>query len=87
MDYFDVTSASAGLCASAGLFMSVMGIGFCLSFAVAMPFLTKRYPTRAITSWSLLATSVLIVASAMASTMTLEWYLILRISITVAVSY
>ena len=52
-----------------------------------MPFLTKRYSIRAITSWSLLATSVLIVASAVAPTMILEWYLTLLISITVAVSY
>ena len=81
MDSFNVTSLSASL------FMSVMGLGFCLSFAVAMPFLTKRYSIRAITSWSLLPTSVLILASAVAPTMILEWYLTLPISITVAVSY
>ena len=67
--------------------MSVMGFGFCLSFAVAMPLLTKRYSARAITSWSLLATSVLIAASAFAPTMILEWSLILPISVAVAVSY
>ena len=67
--------------------MSVMGIGFCLSFAVAMPFLTKRYSTRSITSWSLLITSVLLVASTFAPTMVFQWGLILPISIAVAVSY
>ena len=35
------------------LFMSVMGVGFCLSFAVAMPLLTKYFSTRAITERSL----------------------------------
>ena len=78
---FDATSTSASF------FMSVMGIGFCLSFAVAMPFLTKRYSTRAITSWSLLVTSVLLVASTFAPGMTVQWVLILPISIAVAVSY
>ena len=78
---FDATSTSASF------FMSVMGIGFCLSFAVAMPFLTKRYSTRSITSWSLLITSVLLVASTFAPTMAFQWGLILPISIAVAVSY
>lgn len=78
---FGVTSMDASS------FMSVMGVGFCLSFAVAMPFLTKRYSTRAITSWSLLVTSVLLVASTFAPGMTVQWVLILPISIAVAVSY
>ena len=69
------------------LFMSVMGIGFCLSFAVAMPFLTKRYSTRDITRWSLFFTAVFLVGSAFAPSMRLEWALILPISVAVAVSY
>ncbi|MPZ33016.1 MAG: MFS transporter [Rhodospirillales bacterium] len=71
----------------ASYFMSVMGIGFCVSFAVAMPLLTKYFTTRAITSWSLLGTSVLIAASAFAPSMLVQWMLILPISVAVAVSY
>jgi DHA1 family tetracycline resistance protein-like MFS transporter len=71
----------------ASLFMSVMGIGFCLSFAVAMPFLTKRYSTRDITRWSLFVTSAFLVGSVLAPSMLLEWVLILPISVAVAVSY
>jgi MFS transporter, DHA1 family, tetracycline resistance protein len=71
----------------ASLFMSVMGVGFCLSFAVAMPLLTKRYSTRDITRWSLFVTSALIAGSAFAPTMLIEWMLILPISIAVAVTY
>ena len=81
MDSFDVTSTSASF------FMSLMGFGPCLSFAVVMPLLRRRYSIRAIANWSLLATAVLIVASAAAPTMILEWCLILPISITLAVSY
>ena len=53
----------------ASYFMSVMGVGFCVSFAVAMPLLTKYCSTRAITSGSLIATSVLITISAFAPSM------------------
>jgi MFS transporter, DHA1 family, tetracycline resistance protein len=81
MDSFDVTSTNVSL------FMSLMGIGPCLSFAVAMPLLRRRYSTRAIASWSLLATALLIVASAFAPTMMLEWCLVLPTSITLATSY
>jgi MFS transporter, DHA1 family, tetracycline resistance protein len=81
MDSFDVTSTNVSL------FMSLMGIGPCLSFAVAMPLLRRRYSTRAIASWSLLATALLIVASAFAPTMMLEWCLVRPISITLATSY
>ncbi len=81
MDSFDVTSTNVSL------FMSLMGVGPCLSFAVILPLLRKRYFTRAIANWSLLATAVLIAASALAPTMMMEWCLILPISITLAISY
>ena len=81
MDSFDVTSTNVSL------FLSLMGVGPCISFAFAMPLLRRRYSPRAIASWSLLATAVLIVVSALAPTMILEWYLILPISITLAISY
>jgi len=71
----------------ASFFMSVMGVGFCLSFAVAMPLLTKYFSTRAITRWSLAVTAALIAASALAPSMLLEWLLIVPISVAVAVSY
>jgi len=73
--------------AETGLFMSVMGIGFCLSFAVVMPFLTGRFPNRRITFWSLVVTSILLAASTLVPTMLLQWLLILPLSIAVAVSY
>jgi hypothetical protein len=41
MDSFDVTSTNVSL------FMSLMGLGPCISFAVVMPLLRKRYSTRA----------------------------------------
>jgi len=75
MDRFDVTGTNASL------FMAVMGIGFCISFAAAMPLLTKRFSACAITSWSLLATSVFIVVSTFAPTMIVEWFIILPISV------
>jgi MFS transporter, DHA1 family, tetracycline resistance protein len=81
MDSFDLTSTNVSL------FMALMGLGPCLSFAVIMPSLRKRYSTRAIANWSLLATAVLMVASAVAPTMMLEWCLIVPISITSAISY
>ena len=81
MESFDVTSRNASF------FMSLMGLGFCVSFAVVMPLLRRRYSTRALASWSLLATALLIVASAFAPTMMLEWCLILPISMTLAISY
>ena len=81
MDSFDLTSTTVSL------FMSLMGLGPCISFAVAMPLLRRRYSTRTIASWSLLATALLVVASAFAPTMLLEWCLILPISMTLAISY
>jgi MFS transporter, DHA1 family, tetracycline resistance protein len=71
----------------ASYFMSVMGVGFCLSFAVAMPLLTKYCSTRAITSGSLIGTSILIAISVFAPSMLVQWILILPISVAVAVSY
>lgn len=71
----------------ASYFMSVMGVGFCVSFAVAMPLLTKYCSTRAITSGSLVGTSILIAISAFAPSMLVQWVLILPISVAVAVSY
>jgi MFS family permease len=71
----------------ASYFMSVMGVGFCVSFAVAMPLLAKFFSTRAITSGSLIATSILIAVSAFAPSMLVQWILILPISVAVAVSY
>jgi MFS transporter, DHA1 family, tetracycline resistance protein len=71
----------------ASYFMSVMGVGFCVSFAAAMPLLTKFFSTRAITSGSLIATSILIAVSAFAPSMLVQWILILPISVAVAVSY
>jgi hypothetical protein len=71
----------------ASLFMSVMGVGFCLSYAAAMPFLTKHYSTGDITQWSLLTTAALLAASAFSPWNLLEWILILPISVAVAVSY
>lgn len=73
--------------ASASYFMSVMGIGFCLSFAVAMPLLTRYFTARAIAFWSLVVTSALIAVSAFAPTMTAQWLVILPIAVSVAVSY
>jgi MFS transporter, DHA1 family, tetracycline resistance protein len=81
MESFDATSTSVSL------FMSLMGFGPCISFAVAMPLLRRRYSTRTIARWSLLATALLVVASAFAPTMLLEWWLILPISMTLAISY
>jgi len=71
----------------ASLFMSVMGIGFCLSFAVAIPILTQRFSNAAITRWSLFVTAALIAGSAFGPSMAVEWLLILPISAAVAVSY
>jgi MFS transporter, DHA1 family, tetracycline resistance protein len=72
---------------AASYFMSVMGIGFCLGFAVGMPFLTKYCSTRAITLWSLFGTAALIAVSALAPSMPVQWAVILPISVAVAVSY
>jgi DHA1 family tetracycline resistance protein-like MFS transporter len=71
----------------ASLFMSIMGIGFCLSFAVAMPLLGKYCSMRDITRWSLAATAALIAVSALAPSMLVQWLIILPISVAVAVSY
>lgn len=71
----------------ASYFMSVMGVGFCVSFAVAMPLLTRYCSTRAITSGSLIGTAILIAGSAFAPSMMVQWILILPISVAVAVSY
>ncbi|CAN5691852.1 MFS transporter [soil metagenome] len=69
------------------LFMGAMGVGFCLSFAIVMPFLTSRYTGRAITFWSLVISSGLIGASLLAPSMLVQWSLILPISLAVSVSY
>jgi MFS transporter, DHA1 family, tetracycline resistance protein len=81
MDRFDASVTDASL------FMAVMGIGFCISFALAMPLLTKRFSAHAITSGSLLATAVLIVVSTFAPSMIAQWLVILPISIATAVSF
>jgi DHA1 family tetracycline resistance protein-like MFS transporter len=81
MDRFDATVTDASL------FMAIMGIGFCISFALAMPRLTKRFSAHAITSGSLLATAALIVVSTFAPSMIAQWVVILPISVATAVSF
>jgi MFS transporter, DHA1 family, tetracycline resistance protein len=81
MDRFDATITESSL------FMAVMGIGFCISFAVAMPLLTKRFSAHAITAGSLLATGAFIVVSTFAPNMIAQWSVILPISVATAVSY
>jgi MFS transporter, DHA1 family, tetracycline resistance protein len=81
MDRFDASVTDASL------FMAVMGIGFCISFALAMPLLTKRFSAHAITSGSLLATGAFIVVSTFAPTMIAQWAIILPISVATAVSF
>ena len=68
-------------------FMSVMGIGFCLSYAVAMPLLTRYFATRAIAQWSLCATASLIAVSWLGPSILVQWAVILPISVATAVSY
>lgn len=81
MDRFDATITDASL------FMAVMGVGFCISFALAMPLLTKRFSVKAITSGSLLATFAFIVVSTFAPSMIAQWSIVLPVSIATAVSY
>jgi MFS transporter, DHA1 family, tetracycline resistance protein len=81
MDRFDASMTDASL------FMAVMGVGFCISFAVAMPLLTKRFSAHAITSGSLLATGAFIVVSTFAANMVAQWAVVLPISVATAVSY
>jgi MFS transporter, DHA1 family, tetracycline resistance protein len=81
MDRFEATVTESSL------FMAVMGIGFCISFALAMPLLTKRFSAHAITSASLLATAAFIVVSTFAPSMVAQWSIILPISVATAVSF
>jgi MFS transporter, DHA1 family, tetracycline resistance protein len=81
MDRFDASITDSSL------FMAVMGIGFCISFAVGTPLLTKRFSAHAITAGSLVATGVLIVVSTFAPNMIAQWLVILPISVATAVSY
>jgi DHA1 family tetracycline resistance protein-like MFS transporter len=81
MDRFDATITESSL------FMAVMGIGFCISFAVAMPLLTKRFSAHAITVGSLFVTGAFIVVSTFAPNMIVQWSVILPISVATAVSY
>jgi MFS family permease len=81
MDRFDATITDSSL------FMAVMGVGFCMSFALAMPLLTKRFSAHAITAGSLLVTGAFIVVSTFAPNMIVQWSVILPISVATAVSY
>jgi MFS family permease len=81
MDRFGATITDSSL------FMAVMGIGFCISFAIAMPLLTKWFSAHAITAGSLLATGAFIVVSTFAPNMLTQWLIILPISVATAVSY
>ncbi|HEY5813659.1 MAG TPA: MFS transporter, partial [Terrimicrobiaceae bacterium] len=72
---------------ASSLFIAVMGIGFCMSFAVVMPVLTKQFTCRAITSGGLLAFLILVAISALSPNIFLEWVVVLPISVASAVSY
>ena len=67
--------------------MAVMGVGFCLSFAVAMPFLTKTLPhprDHKLGPYSHLASYC---GEHLCPFDTLQWYLALPISVATAVSF
>jgi MFS transporter, DHA1 family, tetracycline resistance protein len=81
MDRFDASITDASL------FMAVMGIGFCISFALAMPILTKRFSAHVITSGSVLATALFIVVSTFAPNILMQWAIVLPVSVATAVSY
>ncbi len=68
-------------------FMGVLGIGFCLSFAVVTPLLRKVFPAYPVALGSMVVTTVCITAAVVGQTVAWEWLLAIPISTGVAVAY
>jgi len=68
-------------------YMSVMGVGFCLAYGLAIPVLSRRFPVSKIACWSLWATTALLILSVSVDISLEEWLLGLPISIAVSVGY
>ncbi len=68
-------------------FMAVIGVGFCLSFALAMPALRRFFSPRAIGIFGMLITTACIVISAVAQEPLVEWLLAVPVATAVAFGY
>lgn len=68
-------------------FMGVLGLGFCLSFAVVTPLLRRVFAAYPVGVGSMIITTVCIVAAVMGPSARWEWLLAIPISTGVAVAY
>ena len=68
-------------------YMSILGVGFCVAYAVVIPFLARYFPVSKIAAASLPVITVLILASTLVEWPWEEWIFGLPIAITVSVGY
>ena len=73
--------------AQVSYFMAVIGIGFCVSFAVVMPLLKRWFSARAIGIGSMLVTTGCIVAAAAGYSPALEWAIAVPVATAAASGY
>jgi MFS family permease len=73
--------------AQIGTFMAVMGAGFCLSYGVGLPLLSRFWSARNITQAGLLLTAVGILGGAVAGRGVLQWLVIVPTGFVVSIAY
>ena len=69
------------------LMMATLGMGFCIAYGACLPFLERRYESRAIATSTLWLTTGLIALSLAAPSLPLQWIIALPTAITVSVAY
>ena len=72
---------------AASFYMALLGIGFCLSFAIAMPLLRRFFPVRAIAVAGMGVTTLGVGAAALARQPAAQWLLALPVATAVAAAY
>jgi predicted MFS family arabinose efflux permease len=72
---------------AASFYMALLGAGFCLSFAIAMPVLRRFFPVGAIARGSLVLTTLCIFLAALLQFPALQWAVSLPVATAVAVGY
>lgn len=67
--------------------LALLGIGFCLAYGVVLPWLTKYWSARSLTTWSLWVTAVLMAAAVFWPDITVAWAVGIPMAISVSIAF
>lgn len=67
--------------------LALLGIGFCLAYGLVLPWLSKYWSARSLTTWSLWVTAVLMAAAVFWPEITVAWVVGIPMAISVSIAF